>query len=276
VPLTPRSSVHAVKLPSITVVTACLNAGPALEHALESVRSQDYPGLEHLVVDGGSPDGTLDILRAAEGVSFISEPDCGRADAVNKGIARSSGEVIGFLNADDRYEPGALRVVGEAFAEHPGAAWVTGECRIVDGDGREIRRAVKGYKNFLLHRFSYPLYLTHNFVSDPATFARREALEEAGPLDPAYRISHDYDLWLRIARRHQPLVLRRELSSFAMAAGSMGMEDFDLQFREHAHAARRRGEGHRAAVAANAVISRAIVATYHLLRAVRRARRRAS
>jgi glycosyltransferase involved in cell wall biosynthesis len=267
---------RALELPSITIVTACLNAAPTLEGALESVRSQDYPRLEHVVVDGGSTDGTLEILRGAEGVRFISEPDRGRADAANKGIAMTSGEVVGFLNADDRYEPGALRVVGEAFAERPDAMWVTGECRIVDGEGREIRRAVKRYKNFLLHRFSFPLYLTHNFVSDPATFVRRSALEEADPLDPIYRISHDYDLWLQIARHHPPLVLRRELASFAMAAGSMGMEDFDLQFREHADAARRRGEGHRAAVAVNALISRLIVGTYRVLRGLRRARGGAS
>ena len=260
-------------LPSLTIITPCFNAETYIEQTLESVLSQHYPDLEYLVVDGGSTDRTIELVERA-GVRYISEPDEGRPDAINKGVARTSGEVIGFINADDFYAPGALRRVGKAFAEHPDAAWLTGECRIIDADGHEIRRAVKRYKNFFLHRFSFPLYLTHNFVSDPATFVRRSALAEAGPLDPAQRISHDYDLWLRVAQRHRPLVLREELASFRMVEGTLSMQTFDLQFREHAEAARRHGDGHRAAVAMNAVLSRGIVATYKLLRALRRTRAR--
>jgi glycosyltransferase involved in cell wall biosynthesis len=259
-----------VKLPSISIVTACLNAADTIERALESVAAQAYPDVEHVVVDGGSTDGTLEILRRA-GVRFVSEPDEGRPDAVNKGVAMTSGELIGFLNADDLYEPGALRAVGEALAERPDAGWATGYCRIVDGQGEEIRRPVTAWKNLLLRHWSYPLYLTHNFVSDPATFVRRSALEQAGPLDPGLRISHDYDLWLRVGRRHEPLVLRRYLASFRMAEGTLSMAGFELQFREHAECARRHGEGRRMAVAANAAMSRLIVATYRAMRLVRRA-----
>jgi glycosyltransferase involved in cell wall biosynthesis len=259
-----------VELPTLSIVTPCLNAADTIEEALESVRTQDYPGVEHVVVDGGSGDGTVAILERAEGVRFVSEPDRGRADAVNKGVAMSSGEVVGWLNADDRYEPGALRTVGEAFAGTPGAMWATGFCRIVDGEGREIRPAVTRYKNFLLRRWSYPLYLTQNFVADPATFVRRAALEEAGPLDEGLAISHDYDLWLRVARRHDPLVIERTLSSFRMVEGTASMEGFERQFREHAEAARRHGDGHRLPVAANAAMSRLIVLVYRALRARRR------
>jgi glycosyltransferase involved in cell wall biosynthesis len=111
----------AVELPSITIVTPCLNAAETLEECLRSVREQDYPRLEHVVVDGGSTDGRVQILEAAEGIQFISEPDEGRPDAANKGVRLATGEVIGFLNADDRYEPGALRAVGEALAANPAA-----------------------------------------------------------------------------------------------------------------------------------------------------------
>ena len=261
----------AVDLPSISIVTPCLNAAATIEEALASVRSQGYPRLEHLVVDGGSDDGTVELLRRA-GVRHVSERDRGRVDAVNKGVRMTSGEVIGFLNADDRYEPGALVAVGKAFAERPDAMWATGYCRIIDRRGREIRRAVTAYKNLLLRGFSYRLYLTQNFVSDPATFVRRRALEEAGPLDERYLISHDYDLWLRIARRHEPLVIRRYLASFRMAEGTLSMAGFERQFREHAEVARRHGRGHPAAVAANAVMSRLIVSVYRGLRTARRLR----
>lgn len=257
-------------LPAITVVTPCLNAAGTIAEALESVRSQDYPRVEHLVIDGGSTDGTLEILGNAERVRVISEPDGGRAEAVNKGVAMARGEVVGWLNADDRYEPGALRAVGEAFAGRPGAAWVTGYCRIIDGAGREIRRGVTAYKNAFLRRFSYRLYLTQNFVSDPATFVRRDVLLDAGPLDDRYAISHDYDLWLRVARHGDPVVLRRYLSSFRMVEGTLSMEGFERQFAEHAEVARRHGEGHPLAVAANALTSRLIVLVYRALRARRR------
>jgi glycosyltransferase involved in cell wall biosynthesis len=260
-----------VTLPRITIVTPCLNAADTLEECLASVRGQGYPDLEHLVVDGGSTDGTLELLQAAERIRFISEPDEGRPDAANKGVQMASGDVIGFLNADDRYEPGALTAVGAAFAGDPGAMWLTGYCRIIDGKGEEIRRPVTHYKNFLLRHFSFPLYLTQNFVSDPATFVRRAALDAVGSLDNRYRISHDYDLWLRVARRWPPIVLERYLSNFRMVEGTLSMAGFERQFREHEEVARQRGDGHRLSVAANALMSRLIVLIYRALRAWRRA-----
>ncbi|HET6547092.1 MAG TPA: glycosyltransferase, partial [Solirubrobacter sp.] len=136
-------------LPSLTIITPCLNAAATLPATFASVRAQAYPGLEHIVVDGGSTDGTLDVLRAAEGVRWISEPDRGLSHALNKGIAMATGDVIGELNADDVYEPGALAAVGAALRDRPEAMWLTGYCRIIDGDGREIRQPVTAYKNWL-------------------------------------------------------------------------------------------------------------------------------
>ncbi len=260
-----------MELPSISIVTPCLNAVDTIEEAVASVRAQDYPRLEHVVVDGGSSDGTVELLQRL-GVHYVSEPDEGRVDAANKGVRLTSGEVIGWLNADDRYEPGALLDVGRALAAQPSAQWATGYCRIIDGAGREIRQPITAYKNWLLRHWSYALYLTQNFVSDPATFVRRAALEEAGPLDPRYRISHDYDLWLRVGRRHAPIVLRRNLSNFRMVEGTLSMAGFERQFREHADCARRWGEGHPLPVAVNVVMSRAIVAVYRGMRAARRLR----
>ena len=253
-------------LPSITVVTPCLNAAGTIEEALDSVRSQGYPRVEHLVIDGGSTDGTLAVLARRDDVRFVSEPDRGRVDAVNKGLEMAAGEVIGWLNADDRYEPGSLEAVGREFAERPDAAWVTGYCRIIDREGREIRKGVTAYKNLFLRHFSYGLYLTQNFVSDPATFARRGVLAEAGPLDPTYPTAHDYDLWLRVARHGDPVVLRRYLSSFRMTEGTLSMEGFERQFAEHAHNAREHGEGHALAVILNRLLSSGIVAAYRGLR----------
>ena len=256
-------------LPSITVITPSFNAAASIEATLESVRAQRYPKLEHLVVDGASTDGTVEILEAAPGIRYVSEPDRGLAHALNKGIAMASGDVIGELNADDVYEPGALQAVGEAFRDHPGAAWLTGYCRIIDGDGAEIRRAITEYKNALLRRYSLGLYLTHNFISAPATFFRRATLAEAGDFDERYRISVDYDLQLRVARGHDPLILRRYLASFRMVEGTLSMSGFQTQFREHAEQERRHGNGHRLAVTLNQAISGGIVAIYEAMRWLR-------
>ncbi len=255
-----------VALPSITVVTPCLNAAATIGECLESVRSQNHSAVEHVVVDGGSTDGTLEVIEAADGITWVSEPDGGRPEAANKGVRMSSGEVVAWLNADDRYEPGALRAVAEAFAADTDAVWAAGYCRIIDAAGNEVRKPVTRYKNFLLRRWTLPLYLTQNFVSDPATFVRRSALDRVGPIDPRWRWSHDYDLWLRVAALGPPLVIERDLACFRMAPGSLSMTGFEGQFREHAEVARRHGGGHGFAVAANAAISRLIVAVYRLLR----------
>jgi glycosyltransferase involved in cell wall biosynthesis len=257
-----------LQLPSISIVTPCLDAAATIEETIASLRAQDYPQLEHVVVDGGSTDGTLEILDRL-GVRYVSEPDRGRADAANKGVGLTSGEIVAWLNADDVYEPGALLAVGEAFARNPAANWVTGYCPIVDGDGAEIRGAVTGYKNWLLRHYSFGLYLTQNFVSDPATFVRRAALP-AGPFDERYAISHDYDVWLQVAAQGDPVVLEQPLSRFRMAAGTVSMEGFERQFREHAEVARRHGAGHPLAVAVNRLMSRLIVLVYRLLRARRK------
>lgn len=257
------------ELPSFSIVTPCLDAAATLEQALESVRSQGYPRVEHVVVDGGSADGTLAVLERAEGVRYLSEPDRGLSDAVNKGIRMATGDVIGWLNADDAYEPGALHAVGRALAERPDAVWATGRCRIVDGHGAEIRKPVTAYKNFFLRRYSFPLYLSHNFISSPATFARRAALGEVGLLSESYRYSMDYDLWLRLARRYRPLVLDRDLAVFRMEPGSLSMTGFERQFVEHAENARVHGAGHPLPVGVNAALSRLIVIAYRGMRYAR-------
>jgi glycosyltransferase involved in cell wall biosynthesis len=263
-----------VVAPAITVVTPCLNARDTIEQTLASVRTQDYPRVEHVVVDGGSTDGTLEILERAEGIRYVSEPDRGLAHALNKGIGMATGDVIGTLNADDVYLPGAVARIGEVFSDHPDAVWATGRCRIIDGEGRVIRRPVKAYKDLLLSHYSHALYLTHNFISAPATFVHRRAHELVGLYDERFRISVDYDLFLRLAEVSDPVVIRADLSCFRMAhgSGSLSMSGFERQFREHARNAREHGSAHPASVAINAAVSRAIIVVYRGLHLARQSR----
>jgi glycosyltransferase involved in cell wall biosynthesis len=254
-----------VSAPTLTVVTPCLDAAATIGQTLESVAAQLGEGDEHLVVDGGSTDGTLDLLREA-GVRFVSEPDRGLSDAMNKGIHLAQGDVLGWLNADDLLLPGALDAVRAAFQSRPEAEWAAGICTIIDADGTEIRKGVTAYKRALLRRYSLGSLLVQNFVMAPATYVCRSAYLEVGGFDERFAYSMDYDVWLQLARRGDPVVVDRALASFRMAGESLSMTGFERQFEEHLTNAREHGHGHRAAVAANAVMSRLFVLIYRALR----------
>jgi glycosyltransferase involved in cell wall biosynthesis len=243
-----------------------------LSLTLASVREQDYQGVEHIVVDAGSTDGTLDILAAAPGISYVSEADRGLSDGLNKGIRMSHGDIVGWLNADDLYLPGALDLVARAYRDNPEALWITGPCVVIGADGEEIRRAATAYKNFLLRRYRYGLYLTQNFISAPATFITRAGLERVGEFDIDLKYSMDYDVWLRLARLADPVIVDRPLAAFRMQEGTLSMSGFRDAFAEHARIARRHGAGHPVAVAINAGMSRLIVGIYKGLAQLRKAR----
>lgn len=253
--------------PSITVVTPTFNSEATIAETLRSVADQHYPGaLEHIVVDGGSTDATLAVVRSA-GLRHVSEPDRGLTHALNKGIAMARNDVVGSLNSDDTYLPGALGAVDAAFAGHPEAEWVTGPCVIVDDRGQEIRTGVTRYKSFLLAHHSFGLHLVNNYVSAPATFVRRSALQAVGGYDERFRYSADYDMWLKLGQRGDPVILDSALATFRMAGESLSLTGFEQQFVEHAQNAREHGDGHRAAVAVNQLASRLIVAAYRARRA---------
>ncbi|MFY9488625.1 MAG: glycosyltransferase family 2 protein [Solirubrobacterales bacterium] len=265
------------QLPTISIVTPVFNAVETLEETLASIAAQDYPKIEHVVIDAVSTDGTLEILKPlaeAGKIKLVSEPDNGLSDAFNKGARLATGDLVAWLNADDVYHPGALRAVGEAYTTGRDAEWLVGRCTIIGGDGRESRKAVTAYKNFLLRHFSLSLYLTNNFVSSPATFVRRDVLDEIGLLDERFKYSADYDLWLRLARRGKPVYIDADVSGFRMAEGSLSITGFEQQFQEHAQNARENGAGHPVAVAVNRGMSRLIVSIYRSIMRWRRLRSR--
>lgn len=165
------------------------------------------------MVDGGSNDTTLSVLRRYAGrLRYVSEPDRGQCEAINKGLRMTSGEVVAWLNSDDTYEPGALEAV--AGAMRGGADWCFGVCRIIDEEDREIRRAITRYKTAHSRRYGVRRLLGRNFISQPATFFRRDLIAQVGPVDEAYHFSMDYDLWLRFARIAPPVFVPRPLAAF--------------------------------------------------------------
>ena len=255
----------AERLPTITVVTPSFEQRRYVEQTIESVLGQDYPGLEHLVVDGGSTDGTVELLeRYAGRLSYVSEADRGQSHALNKGMARAGGEVLAFLNSDDVYEPGALRAVGEHFARNPGSVWVTGRCRTIDSEGREIRRPITAYKNAWLRLGSYRALQVVNYVSQPATFWRRRLWEEVGPFDESLAYAMDYDYWLRAGKRFRLDVLPRYLASFRVHPSSKAGASASAQF-DAATAIAARHVDSRALLAAHRAHNALSVAAYRLL-----------
>jgi glycosyltransferase involved in cell wall biosynthesis len=181
----------------VSIVTPCLDAGRFIAAAIESVRSQDYPDVEHIVVDGGSTDGTLAVLaRYAPGLRWISAPGLEQSAAINRGFRIATGGILSWLNADDMLRPGAVRTVVERFRSDPAAMLVYGEGDFVDACGLPIE-PLRSVEPFQLDR----LIEVHNYIVQPASFVRREALEAVGYLDETLRFSMDWDLWIRIGRR---------------------------------------------------------------------------
>lgn len=224
----------------MTIITPSFNQGRFIEETIESVLGQDYPDLEYLVMDGGSTDETVEILRRYEGrLKWTSEKDRGQSDAINKGIRRATGEVIAYLNSDDLYEKGALRRAGEYFLERPESLWMTGRCRIIDIQGKEVRQSITAYKNFLLSRYGYNILLVTNFISQPATFIRKKAFDSLGLFDESQHRVMDYDFWLRVGRMQPPGILDEYLAAFRVHPGSKTSSSFRHTFKEELEVARK-------------------------------------
>jgi glycosyltransferase involved in cell wall biosynthesis len=183
-------------LPKISLVTPSLNQGRFIRATLESVLSQGYPDLDYRVQDGGSTDGTLAVLREFEArVPFVSGKDAGQADAINRGLARATGEVLGYLNSDDVLLPGALAAVGETFVSDPDLVFVWGRASYLDEAGNAV-------SPYLVRPDAIERLADACFIAQPAAFFRRKVWEEIGLFDESLHHTMDYDYWLRIAARY--------------------------------------------------------------------------
>jgi glycosyltransferase involved in cell wall biosynthesis len=261
-----------VTLPTLSIVTPSYNHAEFLEQTVRSVLDQGYPGLEYLVMDGGSTDGSVDVLRRyGDRLRWVSERDGGQAAALNAGFRQTSGEIIGWINSDDFYAPGALEVVGRVFAERPDVQWLYGRCPIVDRAGVETRSLVTRYKEFWMRRYRYERLMIENFINQPTVFFRRSLLETVGPIDEGMRNAFDYHLFLRMAERARPHFVDRVLAFFRVYADAKTSSTFHRSFREEADAARRVAAGrHPVLIALHELNYYKLTAAYSVLRALRR------
>ena len=180
----------------VSIVTPSFNQGRFIQETIESVLSQDYSPVEYLVIDGGSTDETLDILKQyGSRFYWVSEKDRGQSNAINKGWNRARGEILAWLNSDDIYLPGAISKAVGFLQDHP-------EFGAVYGEGYHIREDGKIIERYPTEPFNQQRLVETCYICQPTVFIRKGVLQKIGFLDEGLRYSMDYDLWFRIARQH--------------------------------------------------------------------------
>jgi glycosyltransferase involved in cell wall biosynthesis len=204
--------------PLVSIVTPSLNQGRFIEATIRSVMEQDYSRVEHIVVDGGSTDDTLSVLKRYGHLRWISESDGGQSEALNKGFALAEGEILGWLNADDVYLAGAI-TAGVRALLGSASALVYGGWAQLDEAGNVVREIAP-------MPWDYRLQLeVRNGVSQPGTLFTRDAFESVGRIDESYRYAMDYELWLRLGAHYDVECVARQLAGFRVHSTSKSVAE---------------------------------------------------
>jgi len=200
------------ELPLVSIITPSYNHARYIEATMKSVLSQDYPRVEYLVVDGGSNDETVDVIKKYEGqlAWWVSEKDKGQTDAINKGFARATGSILAWLNSDDTYEPGAISAAVKYLQEHPEVGMVYGDCNFINESGRVIGRFNSAQTSYRLLRQGYA------HIPQQTMFFRADLWKQLGPLDPSFYFAMDYDLWTRVAAHSEIKYVSQTWANFRL------------------------------------------------------------
>jgi glycosyltransferase involved in cell wall biosynthesis len=226
------------RLPRITIVTPSYNQAPFLEQTIRSVIDQGYDNLEYFVIDGGSTDGSVEIIHryASRLAGWVSEPDKGQTDAINKGLARATGDIVAFLNSDDLYLPGTLDTVARHMSGNMSTDWLVGVCNCFESDGGHrkpfVPQAPSSLANYLMG--------VGGMLPQPSCFWSARLIHRYGPFDTAMHYAFDYEYHCRLlAGGETPTLINQPLADFRFHALSKGVAQRDRFMPERLAVARR-------------------------------------
>jgi glycosyltransferase involved in cell wall biosynthesis len=218
--------------PRISIVTPSFNQGRFISETIESVRAQDYPDVEHIVIDGGSTDGTLEVLASYPHLKVVSEPDRGHAEALNKGFRLATGDIRGFLNSDDTLAPGALSRVAREIDPSTGRHVVMGRCRFIDERARFT--GFEHPSHFQSHRRVLEIWKGHA-IPQPAVFWTPEVWRSCGPMDESARsVWIDYDFFCRVSRHYRFHFIDQILANYRLHPDSRTSQSTEVERLEEA------------------------------------------
>lgn len=203
--------------PRISIVIPSFNKAKYIGITLDSIFTQKYENLEVIIQDGGSTDGTVNIIKSFAKkypISWSSKKDDGQFDAIGAGLKKATGTILTYINADDVYLKNSLKKVAEAFIKNPGANWFAGRGIVIDGGGREIAQPVTAYKNFLLKLSSHSFLLSNNYLIQPSVFFTKEAYRKYGPFSGTRNFITEYEYWLKLGRVSMPVVIDSDIAKF--------------------------------------------------------------
>jgi glycosyltransferase involved in cell wall biosynthesis len=229
-----RGLIHPMKeeLPLVSIVTPSYNKGKFIEETILSIKNQTYHRIEHIIIDGGSTNDTIDIIKEYEGtynMQWVSEPDEGQSDAINKGWRMAKGEIIAYLNSDDTYVPRAVETAVNYLTEHPDVNMVYGKCNIINEHSKVIRQ-------FQATEFDLvDMVCGLCGVPQPAVFLRRKVLEGTGYLDIHLHMAMDADLWIRIGLKFKIKYIPQLLANFRMYPGTKSVDEAYKFGHDHLH-----------------------------------------
>jgi len=205
-------------LPLVSIVTPSYNQAAFLEQTMLSVLGQEYPDLEYMVVDGASTDGSVEIIQKYAGklAWWVSEKDHGQGEAINKGFARATGEIVAWLNSDDVYQPRAVMAAVREFQAHPEVGMVFSDVLAIDAENNVLNLMRCG-------DWGLDELMTFHILNQPGVFMRRRVLEKGGYLDPAYHYMLDTHLWLRLAQVAPMRYLKQTLAAGRFHAGAKNL-----------------------------------------------------
>jgi glycosyltransferase involved in cell wall biosynthesis len=226
----------------ISLITPSYQHADFIGRTIDSVLDQRGEfELDYAVLDGGSTDGTVEILKSyGDRLRWSSQLDHGQIDAVNRGLQAATGDVIGWLNSDDLLLPGALQKVCAAFGQTK-CHWMHGGCQIIDRRDREIRKWVSALKRFHSLRYTHGRLLCQNFISQMTVFWRRELMAQVGLLDAVWPLAFDYDYWLRLSAVAEPHYIDSPIAAFRWYDASKSGASYVAQCREDEAIAHRHG-----------------------------------